>query len=157
MADYSSFLADLRARRAALDEERAELDNVIRGIERLVSRSNGAVPDVQGFPQPRGGKRPPHGSLADLTMPEALKSYFSSLAPPQLQTTREVQDGIKAGGVKGGKNMRGHVYNTLHRLSQNDGPFVHHPDGRWGLREWGSSVGESASNRHTDLLQAVSR
>jgi hypothetical protein len=90
-------------------------------------------------------------------MPEAIKGYFQSQFQLAPLTTRQVRDGVKAGGVKGGKNLRGHVYNTLHRLSQGDGPFVHHPDGRWSLREWGLPVGESKANTPPDLLHSVSR
>lgn len=132
MADYADFLVDLKAKRAALDEERVELETLIKGVERLVSRAGG------GPPRRTLAAR----SLSGLTMPEAVKGYFQSLSALEPQTTRQIVDGVKAGGLKGGKNLRGHVYNTLHRLSQDDGPFVHHKDGRWSLREWGLPVGE---------------
>ncbi len=79
--------------------------------------------------------------IGKLNMPAAIKLHFQMLPAHAWQTTREVQDGVIALGKKGGKSLRGHVYNTLHRLSQPDGPFVRGERGTWALRAWGH-VGE---------------
>jgi hypothetical protein len=151
MADYVGVLTDLKARRAAIDQERADLDAVIAGVERIIARTasqpaarvvTASVPStlaLSAMPRP--------------SMPEALKAYFEGLEVRQPMSTKQVVFGVIAYGVSGkGKNLRGHVYNTLHRLSQDpDGLFVHHADGRWSLRSWSTRVGESVP-RGIDLI-----
>lgn len=153
MADYVGVLADLKAKRTALDEERAELETLIQGVERLVARI--------GIPMPTIGASvlvtPVRRAWGRLTMPQAVKAHFNTIVTRELQTTKQVVESVRAGGIKGGANLRGHVYNTLERLSKDDGPFVKHPDGRWSLREWNLPVGESTANRPIDLLHSVSR
>ena len=130
MADYKGVLADLRARRAIIDKERVDLDTAIAAIERLASSAvnsaaGSGAQDVRGISS---------RAFAGLTMPQALAKYFTLVNQPQ--TTRQVLDALKAGGVKATNGLRGHVYNTLHRLSQNNGPFKRETDGHWSLREW---------------------
>lgn len=130
MADYKGVLADLRARRAAIEKERLDLDTAIAAVERLASSTaNSAagrvVQDAHGISS---------RAFVGLTMPQAITKYFELVNQPQ--TTRQVMDALKAGGIKSKGSLRGHVYNTLHRLSQDDGPFRHEPDSRWSLREW---------------------
>ena len=130
MADYKGVLADLRARRTAIEKERVDLETAIAAVERLVSsaaNSNAArgVQDASSISS---------RAFAGLTMPQALTKYFTLASQPQ--TTRQIMDALKAGGMKSKGSLRGHVYNTLHRLSQDGGPFRHEPDSRWSLREW---------------------
>lgn len=137
MADYKGVLADLRARRAAIDKERVDLETAIAAIERLASSAvnsaaGSGAQDVRGISS---------RAFAGLTMPQAIAKYYTLVNQPQ--TTRQVIDALKAGGIKSKGNLRGHVYNTLHRLSQKDGPFRHESDSRWSLREWKSA--ESAT------------
>lgn len=136
MADYEGVLADLKARRTALDRERSDLETVIAGIERLVSTSGG-----QTRHQPAVSPR----AFSSLTMPDALKKCLK-LAQQQPQTKRQIQDTLKAGGTKVGKSFGAHVYNTLKRLSGPDGPFRREPDGRWSLREWPAAVSEPGNS-----------
>lgn len=125
-------MADLRARRAAIEKERVDLDTAIAAVERLASST---VNSTAGR-----GVQDTHGissrAFVGLTMPQAISKYFTLVSQPQ--TTRQVMDALKAGGMKSKGSLRGHVYNTLHRLSQEDGPFRHEPDSRWSLREWKS-------------------
>lgn len=132
MADYKGVLADLRARRVAIDKERADLDTAIAAIERLAASAviSGTGPGTQ---EVRGVSARAFGGL---TMPQAITKYLGLVNQPQ--TTRQIIDGLRAGGVRSTAGLRGHVYNTLHRLSRGDGQFRHDPDGRWSLREWQS-------------------
>ncbi len=139
MADYVGVLADLKARRVALQQEQTELETAIAAIERLVRRSSSApLADVTLTATARVAPLPPQGAFAELTMPKALEAYFLAVERPTLKTM-QVVNGLVAAGVKDGGHLRGHVYNTLQRLSQNGGPFVRHTDGRWSLREGGSA------------------
>lgn len=144
MADYKGVLADLRARRAAIEKERVDLDTAITAVERLasstVNSTAGRVQDTYGISS---------RAFVGLTMPQALAKYFSMVNEPQ--TTRQIMDGLKAGGMKSKGSLRGHVYNTLHRLSQGDGPFRHEPDSRWSLKEW-KSVESPASDAQNALF-----
>lgn len=134
MADYVGVLADLRARMTALQQELAELDTAIGAIERLAKRvvdASAGTPKAQADVRGLGPR-----AFASLTMPQAIEKYMKAVQQPQ--TIRQIQDGLLAGGMKAGKNMRGHVYNTLHRLSQDDAgsKFRREGDSRWSLREW---------------------
>ena len=71
----------------------------------------------------------------NLTMPAAIKKCLTQIGQPQ--TKREIQDLLKAGGMRSSpKSFSAHVYNTLHRHSQEDGLFYRLGDGRWGLSAW---------------------
>ena len=137
MADYEGVLADLKARRAALDRERSELDPVIAGLERLVTAAS------NGRPSQQTPTVPPR-AFAGLTMPQAVTKCLKLAQQPQ--SKRQIQDALMAGGVKAGKSFGAHVYNTLHRLSGPDGPFRREPDGRWSLREWPAAVSEPGNS-----------
>ena len=128
MADYKGVLADLRVRRAAIEKERADLETVIAAVERLASSTNSTAGRVA---QETHGI--PSRVFVGLTMPQAIAKYFTLVNQPQ--TTRQIMDALKAGSMKSKGSLRGHVYNTLHRLSQDNGPFRHEPDSRWSLRE----------------------
>jgi hypothetical protein len=128
MTDYAGVLTDLRSRRDAVQRELMELDTAIGAIDRLASIAIGsnAAASMKG-----------PGTVATaykgMTMPQALEAFLS-LSPQPIVTTRQAINGLIAGGVKNGKGIRGHVYSTLHRLSQNGGKFRKHDDGRWSLR-----------------------
>ena len=146
MVDYASVLVDLKVRRGVLAEETRELDALIEGVERMVSRFSRSPMQARLIDEPikvatQARQSPPK------SMPEAIKAHFEALPASTWQTTRQVQEAVAAQGIKGGKNLRGHVYNTLHRLSQEGGIFQRTREGRWGFRAWGSGVGETVANR----------
>ena len=130
MAYYKGVLADLRDRRNAIDKERVDLDTAIAAVERLASSTIKSTAERSIQDTRSVSSR----AFVGLTMPKAIQKYFTLVNQPQ--TTRQIMDALKAGGVKAKGSFRGHVYNTLHRLSRNDGPFRHEPDNRWSLREW---------------------
>ncbi len=144
MADYKGVLTDLRARRVAIEKERVDLDTAIAAVERLASSTVNSTAG-QGTQETRGigvSSR----AFVGVTMPQAITKYFALVNEPQ--TTRQVLDGLKAGGVKATSGLRGHVYNTLHRLSQDNGPFRHETDGRWSLREWNATESAHFENQN---------
>lgn len=142
MADYKGVLADLRARRTAIEKERVDLDTAIAAVERLASSTvNSVAGQAVHDTMPGISSR----AFVGLTMPQALAKYFTLVNQPQ--TTRQIMDALKAGGMKSKGSLRGHVYNTLHRLSQSDGPFRHEPDSRWSLSEWKSIESSVADAR----------
>jgi len=141
MADYKGVLVDLRARKAAIEKERIDLETAIAAIERLASsasNSGGADSVSSGIPA---------RTFTNMTMPQAIEKYFNRLSVREPQTTRQLMDALRAGGLKSKGDIRAHVYNTMHRLSQDGGPYRHEPDGRWSLRVWteASSAGAFSS------------
>jgi hypothetical protein len=130
MADYEGVLADLKVRRAALDQERTALETAIGAIERLLlsagqATRQGVQADIRTV-SPR--------AFIGLTMPQAITKYLKQVREPQAKS--QIRDALRSGGMRMGPNVGAHIYNTLHRLSQGDGPYRRESDGRWSLREW---------------------
>ena len=127
VADYKGVLAELRAQRVALDQERGKLAVAISAIEALMPKSSQAsgVDDSDQVP-PR--------AFRNLLVPDAIKKYLTMVQEPRLK--KEIQEALLAGGVKRSKSFSAHVYNTLRRLSKDGGPFQQQSDGRWRLRTW---------------------
>lgn len=133
MADYQGVLADLRGRLAVVEVERSELTTAIAAIGRIEPRRTmGVAIGAPGTAHAGLSRQPFRG----LTMPRAIAEYFQVCSEPQ--TIREIMDGLVAGGFKKvGKNFRGHVYNTMHRLSSGDSaPYRHEADGKWSAQAW---------------------
>lgn len=129
MADYQGVLADLKKKRAALEQERTQLDVAIAAIERLLASANQAgrtLPTEVRSISPR--------AFAGLTMPQAIVKYLKQVQEPQ--TKMQIKEALKAGGMRLSQNYGAHIYNTLHRLSKPNGLFRRESDGRWSLREW---------------------
>lgn len=140
MVDYTGVLADLKAQRASLQQEQEELDSAIAAIERL-QRRHVTVPGITAAKVAPNVSAPAKGAFAGMTMPQKIEAYFVALQRPVL-TTRQVIEGLKAADVPDNGSLRGHVYNTLHRLSQIGGPFERHPDRRWTLRDRATEQGQ---------------
>ena len=153
MADYVGFLAELKARLEAIEEERAalnveaeEISASIIGIERLAARQAQRSPTAVARSSRSMQYKP-------RTMPEAVTAYFGTVVR-STYSTRDVKEGVLALGWKRGGNIRGHVYNTLDRLSKANGPIRRHQNGRWSLRAWDLPEGEDTTNPN-DLLETV--
>lgn len=136
MADYPGVLADLRGRIALIDQERKELEIAIAAIERI-SGAYGAnsagtqrllLPTIESTATVGGS----NGSFRGMRMPEAIYKHF--LAAREPQTVRQIVEALRAGGFEGNQNLRGHVYNTLHRLQAPNGPYIHGENGQWIFR-----------------------
>lgn len=134
MADYIGVLADLRARRSDIERERVELDTAIAAIERLAALAG--VASAPEATKARDESRAAHPlPFRGMTMPQAVVKHFQAIGAGESPTTREVIDAVTKGGIPTKSSIRGHVYNTLHRLSQPDGPLQRRGEGRWGLRQ----------------------
>ena len=129
MTDYKGVLAALRAQRVAIDQEREKLNVAISAIEALMPKASQASHVGVG-----GDDRVSPRAFKNLFMPNAIYRYLTMVQ--ELKLKKEIQEALLAGGMKETQSFSAHVYNTLHRLSKGDGPFVRHDQGRWGLREW---------------------
>jgi hypothetical protein len=145
MTDYKGVLDDLKAKRAALREEYEALDTAITAIERLLAASTRA--GRAGTP-PLEPKSISPRAFVGLTMPQAVLKFLRQAQEPQAKP--QIKAAIVAGGMRGGTNIGSHIYNTLHRLSQNNGPIRREPDGRWSLRERSASGSETGQTTLLD-------
>lgn len=142
MVDYAAVLGELRSRRDVLERECRDLDTAIAAIERLAVGPSWIPSGSQLF-SGEITQSPPlsEQGLADatkpydgMTMPQAVIAYFNSVGPDNPRKTRQVLDAMIAGGMANGANARGHVYNTLDRMSGENGQLRRHEDGSWSLK-----------------------
>lgn len=128
MTDYKRVLAELKARREAIEAEDKALRDAIVAIQKLIAPGGGSTAQ-------------PSLNLAstdfdNLTMPQAVMKVLGE--SPRTLETKVIKKLIIDGGMKGGTNIGSHIYNTLHRLSQPNGPIFRDSAGRWGLRPYKS-------------------
>lgn len=124
--DYNAVLADLEAKRAALD-------NAIATVRQLVNL--GAEPSVGVSPQeryePSAAVR--FDSFFQMTVPDAIRKYLSMKKQPQALS--EITKALQDGGLKTtSKNLMGIVGPTLSRMKK--AGDVLPIQGKWGLAEW---------------------
>jgi hypothetical protein len=120
--DYASFLADLRAKRDALDK-------AISAIEQLTgqtasSGSGGAVSeDIRD------------DSFFQMSIPEAAKKLLAM--KKKALTTQEIAEHLKLGGMTHtSENFANTVGSVLNRVYKNEGGIVNISRGKWGLSGW---------------------
>ena len=129
MADYLGMLDELMARRKALSDEVAELSTMISGLERLANKPFA----VASVPSGASASSP---SIRGKKLPQAIRVHMESVGSPQ--TTREVADAMKAGGIPSdAKSFFNQVYNVLHRGSKKDGPYLRDRE-KWRLTSGGA-------------------
>jgi hypothetical protein len=126
MSDYAGVLADLKAKRDALEKERIALERAINSIEKLLHFTGGS--NTKSLPVA-------FREFVGLTMPQAILTFLGRVNEPQ--SKNQIKTGVLAGGMKGGTNIGSHIYNTLHRLSKPNGPIIRDASGRWSLRPKG--------------------
>lgn len=132
--DYAAILADMEAKKLALDAAIASLKAAI------AAGALGAASDISSvspsnFSRSLGGEAVPlpRGALLGKSGTEAIKLYLSSVRTKQ--TNKEIGDALKQGGVEStGKNFDAFVNSSLFRL-KNAGELLRFDDG-WGLAEW---------------------
>lgn len=123
MADYKGIIAELKAKRATLQEELAELETVIGTLEQM--NQNG---------RPVRKRQPYEGlSLLDASQ-KALELAGTPRKTKQLVTELETR-GFKSQVKDPYKSL----YRALLRVSEQGGPVVKLKDG-WALRKWQSRL-----------------
>lgn len=131
MADYVGVLAHLTARRKSLVEEMAAVDAAIAALRKIAV----VVIDSQASPQPPvTASAYPIGTFTNMTMPQAIMRVLGDRG--EAMTKAQIKAALVGAGKHAGTNIGSHIYNTLHRLSQNAGPIRREPNGLWSLREW---------------------
>lgn len=122
--DYASVLADLRARREALDK-------AITAIEQITGQPTSGM-----AAQPDGT----HEDIRDdaffgMSIPDATKKLLSIKKRPQ--STQEIAEQLKVGGMAHtSENFANTVGSVLNRADRNDAGIAKVGRGKWGLSEW---------------------
>jgi hypothetical protein len=130
--DYTVIIADLEAKRQAIDNAIASL-RALAGLEGMGS-VNGITPTVTMPFGASGAGEIPDGSFHGKTIPEAIHLYLELMR--KKQTAREISDGLKKGGVESTskKWFDKIIYATLDRLKKSR--QIVKIGSEWGLPEW---------------------
>lgn len=122
--DYKAVLADLEARKAALE-------TAIQAIRGFVGQGDGAAAPAPRQAAPGPIMEIPSDAFFGLNLPEACRKYLSMAKRPR--TTQEILEAVVAGGFKTlSKNLYSNTYTALSR----DPEVVKIDRSRWGLVAW---------------------
>ena len=139
--DYVSFLADLKARREALDK-------AIAGIEAYLGHpQSGGTPVTQAIVTESVTTH----SFLGMNIADAAAKLLAMKKSPL--TTNEIADFLKNGGMVGSDNFANSVGVALHRANKNsDGDIMRIGRGKWGLAAWypGKKRNGKKNNEGTD-------
>jgi len=123
--NYEAVLADLEAKREALD-------NAIAAIRMLVGQGQGV-----GLPTERGYSDPtsiPSDAFFQMSIPDAIRKYLGIAKRPR--SIRDISEALEHGGLT---TQSKSLYNTtataLSRMSGKEGGVVK-VNNDWGLMEW---------------------
>jgi len=137
--DYSAILADLEAKRAALDATIASL----RAAFALGALGLGAGESSAGAsglgPAPyqsiTGNGEVPAGAFHGKSIPEAAKLYLEIVK--KKQTSKEIAEALRRGGMESSsKNFQQMVHSVLDRARKANMGIVKLDRSYWGLAEW---------------------
>lgn len=132
--DYRAFLADLEAKRAALDST----INSLRAFLSMggIGRPGGGAPSAVGshhLLEIHGGEVPA-GAFLGKSIPESAKLYLSIVKSKK--TTREIADALRKGGMEtSSTNFENIVHAGLNRAMNNASAFLR-VGKTWALPEW---------------------
>jgi hypothetical protein len=140
--DYGAVLADLKAKRDALD-------NAIKGIERWLSLG-GTDPTKDEPSQLAEIKADSVGTraniFANLSIPDAIYQYLELEGSPR--PLKNITSALKNGGLAStAKHLNRAISSTLTRLKKEKGSVVQR-DGGWGLIQWYSGKQRTAAAAH---------
>jgi hypothetical protein len=147
---YATILADMEARRVALD-------TAIAGIRAAIAAGIlGAFGELQAgsiaanvAPTPAGSAVDlPRGAFLGKTAREAIRLYLTTVR--KKQTNKEISKALKDGGLESSGDFDKYITSSLFRLKE-DGELLRFDDG-WGLAEWypesfRTKLGAAANNK----------
>ncbi len=125
--DYQSVLADLRAKRAALDAAIASMEAFVTGMPS--NGSSAAVGTGRGDPQTIEGD-----TFFGLSIVDAAKKYLGMVKKPQ--SVRDIAQALEKGGLThSSSDFTSTLSTVLSRRDKNVGDIVK-VKREWGLVEW---------------------
>jgi hypothetical protein len=137
--DYVAFLADLEAKRAALDNTIAAFRNaLVHGtlgeIGELPVSIDGVVATTYS-PLSANGGEVPAGAFLGKSIPDATKLYLEIVK--KKQTSAEIADALRKGGMEtNSKNFPQMVHSVLDRARKANTGIVKLDRSHWGLAAW---------------------
>jgi hypothetical protein len=131
--DYAAILADMEAKKSALE-------TAIAGLRAaLMTGALGASGEFQASatalnPTPPSGGYVdlPRGAFLGKTAKEAIRLFLSTIR--RKQTNKEIAQALQEGGLESAGNFDKYITSALFRLKE-DGELLRFDDG-WGLSEW---------------------
>ena len=144
--DYASFLANLEAKRAALDAAIAAVRTAM-AMGALGTSSEVPASMVGALTHSMNGNEVPAGAFFGKSIPEAARLYLAIVK--RKQTSKEIADGLRKGGMEStSKNFPQILHSGLDRARRLPGsPLVKLDRSHWGLREWyPAGIGIAPSN-----------
>ncbi len=138
--DYAAILADLEAKRGALDNTIAALRNaLVHGtlgeIGEIPPPADGIAPTTYSSLSASGGEVPA-GAFLGKSIPDATKLYLEIVK--KKQTSAEIAEALKKGGMETkSKNFPQMVHSVLDRARKAENPQIVKLDrSHWGLATW---------------------
>ena len=132
--DYGAVLADLKVKRAALDQTIASLESLMSGGALAINASDSIAGMADSVSLSLHGGEVPAGAFHGKSVPEAAKLYLSLVK--QKKSTREIAEALVKGGMESNsKNFETTVAGGLYRVFNTTGEIVR-VKGAWGLAEW---------------------
>lgn len=136
--DYIAFVADLEAKRDALNASIASLRAAISmgalGKVADMPPASGGMMLNTGMPSISGGEVPA-GAFHGKSIPEAAKLYLEIVK--KKQTSKEIADALRKGGMEStSKSFPNMVHSVLDRARKANTGIVKLDRSHWGLTEW---------------------
>jgi hypothetical protein len=127
--DYSAVLADLEAKRAALDAMILNLRLFLAGQTGASQLSSGS-----GVAANSTGEVPA-GAFLGKSIPDAVKLYLQIMK--RKATTREIAEALRRGGMEStSNNFNGIVHAVINRYWKGGGDIIKLDKSTWGLAAW---------------------
>lgn len=132
--DYAAILANMEAKRAALE---AAIASLRAAIAMGALGASGDVPEglAASVPSTMYGGDIPTGAFLGRSIPDAAKLYLEIIK--KKQTSREIAEALQKGGIEStSKNFIGMVGAVLDRARKNVNPAIVKVGNQWGLSSW---------------------
>ncbi|MGA9527296.1 MAG: hypothetical protein WBS24_04185 [Terriglobales bacterium] len=132
--DYASILADLEAKKAALEAIIASVRGAMAvGSLGQPGDGNGYIPS--GLPTSMNGGEVPAGAFFAKSIPDAAKVYLEIVK--KKQTSKEIAAALLQGGMESAsKNFPSIVHSILDRARKGANPAFVKLGTQWGLASW---------------------
>jgi len=132
--DYGAVLADLEAKRTALDQTIASLRSLMGGGALAINANDSIAGMADNVSLSLHGGEVPAGAFHGKSVPEAAKLYLSLVKAKK--STREIAEALVKGGMESNsKNFETTVAGGLYRIFNTTGEIVR-VKGAWGLATW---------------------
>lgn len=137
--DYKAVLADLKARRSALDQAIAAIEAILGEVPTSLVNGGSISQEIQP------------DTFVGLNIADATAKYLKMVGRPA-RTTETITEALQRGGLNVSRASVGTV--LLRNHNRNEGEVVRVGRGLWGLAEWypqrPRQQGQSTKRREAD-------